>query len=118
MGALSAAGGLHSTAADLARLLTACLDPRATELGEAVGVALTPRVTIPGESGPGEIGLAWHHAVRDGHRVIWHNGMTGGYSAMVALRPARRTGIAVLANDGGVPPSPLDRLVLDTLLGS
>jgi CubicO group peptidase (beta-lactamase class C family) len=75
-------------------------------------------VAISGESGPGEIGLAWHHAVRDGHRVIWHNGMTGGCSAMVAFSPARRAGIAVLANDSGVPPSPLDRLVLDTLLGA
>jgi CubicO group peptidase (beta-lactamase class C family) len=118
MGTLAAAGGLHSTAADLARLLAACLDPGATELGEAVGAALAPRVTIPAEAGSAEIGLAWHHAVRDGHRVIWHNGMTGGYSAMVAFSPARRTGIAVLANDGGVPPSPLDRLVLDTLLES
>lgn len=117
MGALAAAGGLHSTAADLARLLTACLDPEATELGAAIEVALAPRVTIPGEGGPAQVGLAWHHAVRDGHRVIWHNGMTGGYSAMVALRPARRAGIAVLANDGGVPPSPLDRLVLDALFG-
>jgi serine-type D-Ala-D-Ala carboxypeptidase/endopeptidase len=118
MGALAAAGGLHSTAADLARLLTACLDPQSTELGEAVGIALAPRVAIPAEAGSAEIGLAWHHAVRDGHRLIWHNGMTGGHSAMVALRPARRTGIAVLANDGGVLPSPLDRLVLDALLES
>jgi D-alanyl-D-alanine-carboxypeptidase/D-alanyl-D-alanine-endopeptidase len=112
MGALSAAGGLHSTAADLARLLAACLAPETTVLGEAVRVALAPRVTV---SPKGGISLAWHHALRDGQRVIWHNGMTGGFSAMVALNPARRTGAAVLANDGGVPPSPLDALVLDAL---
>jgi D-alanyl-D-alanine-carboxypeptidase/D-alanyl-D-alanine-endopeptidase len=112
MGVLSAAGGLHSTAVDLARLLTACLSPETTALGQAVRVALTPRVTV---STTAEIALAWHHTLRDGQRVIWHNGMTGGFSAMVALSPARRTGIAVLANDGGVPPSPLDDLVLDTL---
>lgn len=112
MGALSAAGGLHSTATDLARLLTACLAPETTGLGQAIRTALTPRVApSPG----GEIGLAWHHALRDGQRVIWHNGMTGGFSAMVALSPGRRTGAAVLANDGGVPPSPLDALVLDAL---
>ncbi len=112
MGVLSAAGGLHSTADDLGRLLTACLRPETTPLGQAVRVALTPRVTV---SPAVEIALAWHHALRDGQRVIWHNGMTGGYSAIVALNPARCAGVAVLANDGGVPPSPLDDLVLDTL---
>jgi hypothetical protein len=37
---------------------------------------------------------------------------------MVALSPEGRTGVAVLANDGGVPPSPLDALVLDALFES
>jgi CubicO group peptidase (beta-lactamase class C family) len=115
MGALSAAGGLHSTATDLARLLEACLAPETTGLSQAVRAALAPRVTTSPET---EVGLAWHHALRDGKRVIWHNGMTGGFSAMVALRPARRAGAAVLANDGGVPPSPLDALVLDALFES
>ena len=115
LGILSAAGGLHSTATDLARLLAACLAPETTGLGQAVRAALMPRVTVSPEA---EIGLAWHHALRDGQRVIWHNGMTGGFSAMVALCPARRTGVAVLANDGGVPPSPLDALVLAALFES
>ena len=115
MGVLSAAGGLQSTATDLARLLTACLAPETTELNAAVRAALTPRVTISPKK---EIGLAWHHALRDGKRVIWHNGMTGGFSAMLALRPARRAGAVVLANDGGAPPSPLDALVLDALFES
>ncbi|HEY0933507.1 MAG TPA: serine hydrolase domain-containing protein [Trebonia sp.] len=112
LGVLSAAGGLHSTAADLARLLTACLDPVGTPLGPALGTALAPQVRLP--SG-GQLGLAWHFAERDGQQVIWHNGMTGGYSAMVALHPARRTAAAALANDGGTPPSPLDSLVFDAL---
>jgi D-alanyl-D-alanine-carboxypeptidase/D-alanyl-D-alanine-endopeptidase len=115
LGVLSAAGGLHSTATDLARLLAACLASEATGLSQAVRAALAPRVTI---SPKAEIGLAWHHALRDGQRVIWHNGMTGGFSAMVALSPEGRTGVAVLANDGGVPPSPLDALVLDALFES
>ena len=115
LGVLSAAGGLHSTATDLGRLLAAALAPETTGLGQAIRAAFTPRVTVPPD---GEIGLAWHHALRDGQRVIWHNGMTGGFSAMVALSPVRRTGIAVLANAGGVPPSPLDALVLDTLFES
>lgn len=114
MGALAAAGGLHSTAADLGRLLTACLAPDGTGLAGAIGAALAPRRRISPD-GDSEIGLAWHHALREGERIIWHNGMTGGFSAMVALNPARRTGAAILANSGGVPRSPIDALVLGAL---
>lgn len=113
MGALSAAGGLDSTAADLARLLTACLDPDSTGLSQAVRAALAPRRRISPDQ---EIGLGWHHSLREGERVIWHNGMTGGFSAMVAFNPARRTGAAVLTNSGGTPPSPIDALVFGALV--
>jgi CubicO group peptidase (beta-lactamase class C family) len=64
-----------------------------------------------------EIGLAWQHTVRDGERVTWHNGMTGGYSAVVAFNPARRAGIAALANGAGSLPSPLDAPVIDAVRG-
>ena len=63
---------------------------------------------VPG----GQIGLAWHHARRDDRTIIWHNGMTGGFSAMVALDLTRGLGVAALANTAGAPPSPLDRAVL------
>jgi len=110
LGALAAAGGLYSTAADLAKLLVACLNPAGSALSGAIRIALEPRKPIGG----GEIGLAWHHAVGSS-RVIWHNGMTGGYSAMVAFNPAHRTGVAALANIGGVPVSPLDRPIMAAL---
>jgi len=47
-----------------------------------------------------------------GRAVIWHNGMTGGFSAMVAFDPARNLGVAALADTAGTPPSPLDQAVL------
>lgn len=112
LGVLAPAGGLYSTAADMARLITACLEPDSTPLGAAIRAALAPRVTA---SAGQEIGLAWHHALRDGQRVIWHNGMTGGYSAIVAFCPERRTGIAALANGAGPLPGPLDAPVIDAL---
>jgi CubicO group peptidase (beta-lactamase class C family) len=59
--------------------------------------------------------LAWHHARRGDRTIIWHNGMTGGFSAMIALDPARRLDVAALANSAGHPPSPLDEAVLRTL---
>jgi CubicO group peptidase (beta-lactamase class C family) len=125
MGALAGAGGLYSTSADLARFLRACLaaagapggpggaggPARDGPLGPAIRAALAPRQPVPG----GDIGLAWHHTRRDGHRIIWHNGMTGGFSAMVAFDPDRGLGVAALANSGGRPPSPLDAAVMAAL---
>jgi D-alanyl-D-alanine-carboxypeptidase/D-alanyl-D-alanine-endopeptidase len=90
LGALAGAGGLYSTSADLARLLRACL-------------------------AGGEIGLAWQHTRRGDHPVVWHNGMTGGFSAMIAFDPDRGLGVAALANSACRPPSPLDEAVLAAL---
>jgi serine-type D-Ala-D-Ala carboxypeptidase/endopeptidase len=117
LGALAGAGGLYSTAADLARFLRACLTAAAAPgtsvasaqaLGPAIRTTLTPHRSIPG----GEIGLAWHLARRGDRTIAWHNGMTGGFSAMVALDLVRGLGVAALANTAGAPPSPLDRAVL------
>ncbi len=111
-GALPGAHGLQSTAVDLAKLLTACLDPGSTPLGPAIDSALRPRVTV---SAAREIGLGWNHDRRDGQRVIWHNGMTGGFTAIVAFCPAKGTGAAAVANGGGDSRLPLDALVIDAL---
>jgi D-alanyl-D-alanine-carboxypeptidase/D-alanyl-D-alanine-endopeptidase len=107
LGALAAAGALYSTSADLGELLRACLRPDGP-LAPAIRATLTPRQPIPG----GEIGLAWHHAVRGDRRISWHNGMTGGFSAMIAFDPDRGLGVAALANSARRPPSPLDQAVL------
>jgi D-alanyl-D-alanine-carboxypeptidase/D-alanyl-D-alanine-endopeptidase len=108
MGALAGAGGLRSTAADLAELLRACLAGSAgAPLDAAIRATMRPRAGIPA----GQIGLAWHLTVRGDREIVWHNGMTGGYSAMIAFDPVRSLGVAALANAAAVPPSPLDEAV-------
>jgi len=72
MGALVACGGLRSTAADLAKLLAACLAPDDSSLGQAIRLSMEPHRTISPEA---EIGLAWHRACPGESSVIWHNGM-------------------------------------------
>jgi CubicO group peptidase (beta-lactamase class C family) len=118
LGALAGAGALYSTVTDLATLMQAGLAATgsppsvpAASLAPAIRATLTPRQPIPG----GDIGLAWHHTRRGDHTIIWHNGMTGGFSAMVALDPARSLGVAALANTASRPPSPLDEAVFRTL---
>ena len=109
LGPMSGAGGLYSTASDLAKLLTACLRPPGTALAGSAPLALATHAVL----GPrAEMGLGWHHALRDGKRVSWHNGMTGGYSAMIALDIERQSAIAALANRGTPPPSPLGAPVM------
>ena len=85
--------------------------PVPTALASAIRATLAPRRPIPG----GEISLARHHTRRGDHTILWHNGMTGGFSAMIALDPARGLAVAALANSAGRPPSPLDEAVLSAL---
>ncbi len=77
----------------------------------AIRATLIPRQPVPG----GEISLAWHHLRRGDHTIISHNGMTGGFSSMVAFDPVRGLGVAALANTASRPPSPLDEAVLRAL---
>jgi len=137
MGPLAPAGGLLSTAADLAKLLRACLAapagtaPAGTPLEAAIRATMRPRAAIRATMRPraairatmrpraaipsGQIGLAWHLTLRGDREIIWHNGMTGGYSAMIAFDPVRGLGVAAMANAAGVLPSPLDEAVFQAL---
>lgn len=115
LGAMGAAGGLSSTAGDMAKLLTACLRPPGTAIAESAPLALATHAVL----GPREeIGLGWHHALRDDRRVSWHNGMTGGYSSMIALDSARQSAVVALANRGTPPPSPLDAAVMSAIFAA
>ena len=115
LGPMAAAGGLYSTAGDLVKLLTACLRPPGTPLAESAPFALATHA----HRGPGaEMGLGWHHALRDGRRVSWHNGMTGGYSSMIALDSERQSAVVALANRGTPPPSPLDAAVMSAIFAA
>jgi D-alanyl-D-alanine-carboxypeptidase/D-alanyl-D-alanine-endopeptidase len=115
LGPLAAAGGLYSTASDMAKLLTACLRPPGTPVAESAPLALATHAVL----GPREeIGLGWHHALRDGRRVSWHNGMTGGYSSMIALDIERQLAVAALANRGTPLPSPLDAPVMKVIFAA
>ena len=81
--------------------------------GQSVFRTGLSKVGMPGA----EIGLGWHHLDRRGQRLTWHNGMTGGYTAVIAVNAAHQTGAVALANTGGAPPSPLDAIVFDALSG-
>ena len=87
---LGPAGGVRSTAADLARLVGALLD------GSAPGVsALDPVRPFAGRAL--RIGAGWLTLDRRGVALTWHNGGTGGFRSIVALDRAAGCGVAVVS---------------------
>jgi serine-type D-Ala-D-Ala carboxypeptidase/endopeptidase len=93
---LAGAGGWRSTAADMVRFLDALLGAPNGRLGPAVTLATENRFPtgVPGLS----VGLAWHILEREGHRIVWHNGQTGGFHSFVGFEPATGANVAVLSN--------------------
>ena len=84
------AGGMRSTAADMAAYATALLN------GSAPGMdALTPRW----DQGHGtQVGYAWNTMQLDGRTVTFHGGATGGFCAAIALDRANHRAVIILSN--------------------
>lgn len=110
------AGGIRSTAADMAVYAQALLD------GWAPGAAAMKPRWDAGDAGE-QVGLAWFTAAAGAgagsttaagngeHPVTWHNGMTGGFAAMIALDRQAERAVVVLSDVA----SPVDDLALQLL---
>jgi serine-type D-Ala-D-Ala carboxypeptidase/endopeptidase len=96
LGALVAAGGLHSTANDLLTLLSAHLRYTETPLASAMASMMDVRR----DTGRGEVALAWFVESPAGSRIVFHDGSMGGYRCFIAFDPQARTGVVVLSNSG------------------
>ena len=84
------AGGIRSTATDMATYAQALLD------GTAPGAdALEPRIEA---GGLGEIGLAWFAIESEGSTITWHNGMTGGFASFIGLDRENDRAVVVLSS--------------------
>ncbi|ROO88672.1 CubicO group peptidase (beta-lactamase class C family) [Actinocorallia herbida] len=102
MAALAGAGGVRGTAADLARLVRAHLDPASTPLGPAIDLVL--RTRRPGAAAWGHLG--WFGTRRPAGPLLWHNGGTAGFTSFVGISPECGVGVVVLSDtrrmvDGG-----------------
>lgn len=97
-GALDAAGALHSTANDLAKLLEAALGLRRSLLGPAMQATLATR--RPGGMAPWstQIALAWNVLKVGDREVVWKNGSANGFRSFVGFDPAARVGVIGLIN--------------------
>jgi CubicO group peptidase (beta-lactamase class C family) len=100
---LAGAGGIRSTLDVMLVFLQANMHPGKTPLAKAIRLSHKPRFVVhaPTEKSPRkvEIGLGWHiNTTPEGMRIVWHNGMTGGYASYVGFVPEKKIGIVVLGN--------------------
>jgi CubicO group peptidase (beta-lactamase class C family) len=100
---LAGAGGIRSTLDDMLVFLRTNMYPDRTPLAEAIRLSHKPRFVVraPTEKDPRkvEIGLGWHiNTTPEGMRIVWHNGMTGGYACYLGFVPEKKIGIVVLGN--------------------
>lgn len=93
--ALAGAGALRSTANDLLTFLSAVLGYIRTPLESAIAALLsvrratgTPRL---------QTALGWQ-ILGERHEIVWKNGGTGGYAALVGFDPRTHLGVVVLSN--------------------
>lgn len=93
--AAAPAGGLRSSARDMAVFLAACLNP-AGPLRPALDAAAEAQ--REDEDGGGKVGLGWMLTGEGEGQLVWHNGATAGSHAFVGFTPQRGAGVVILAN--------------------
>jgi len=93
--ALVGAGGLLSNAEDMLRFVDANVESPTTPLQAAMRVSHEPRVDAGTDM---KVGLNWHIWSTEKHRIVWHNGMTGGCRSFVGFDAERGVGVVVLEN--------------------
>jgi CubicO group peptidase (beta-lactamase class C family) len=93
--ALAGAGAIKCSAGDMLRYLKANMGRLKTPLHPAMELAQKPRASGPDRN---KVGLGWM-ALDTGHgKVVWHNGMTGGYASFIGFTADGKRGVLVLTN--------------------
>lgn len=96
--AMPAMGALKSSANDMAKFLSANMDPASKPFGAAFALLHRPRTVMDEET---RVGLAWQTGHAANRTMVWHGGGTGGYRALIAFEPAKQKGVVVLCNAAG-----------------
>ncbi|ODT70244.1 MAG: hypothetical protein ABS75_14160 [Pelagibacterium sp. SCN 63-23] len=89
------AGALLTSSADLIKFIAAASGQTGTELTPAFETMLAR--TLPVEEGT-SIGLGWFITTTGQGEIVWHNGMTGGYSSFAGFDRLSGNGVVVLTN--------------------
>lgn len=91
--AINPAGGIRSTIADMILFARAQLSPMSSQLAEAILYSQAPRHQIvEGTS----IGTQW--IINSKNDLIWHNGQTYGFNAILAISRKKEIAIVAMTN--------------------
>ena len=100
--AISGAGALRSTLADMSRFADALLAGAKGPLGHVWPLLAGDYVDMPAVGG--KIGLGLVHLKENGEDTYWHNGGTGGYRSVLSVYPASGRAVIVLASNAAAVP--------------
>ena len=89
------AGALLTSSTDLVKFIAAASGQAETDLAPAFDTMLAR--TRPVEDGT-SIGLGWFITTTGQGEIVWHNGMTGGYSSFAGFERNSGNGVVVLTN--------------------
>ena len=118
---LDGAGDINSNIEDMAKWISlqlagGTLDGRRFVSPENLAYTRTPKVAM---SDKAFYALGWVVQQTPNGDIVWHNGGTFGFGAMVALQLDRKLGVIVLFNQSNVGmPDALGLWTLDRLLGN
>ncbi len=90
------AGGLHSTAKDLARFVEANLGFYETDLYPSLQLALIDRA--PQDISYLDVGLEWNIDHKYSPEFVYHAGIVGGHQAFIGFCPETEIGVVILSN--------------------
>ena len=89
------AGGVRSTLPDMVRYLEGELGLRGGAVGPALALTQQLVVSVDGHA----MAMAWTIlSTPGGHRIIAHEGGTGGFSSLVAFDPVAQRGVVLLSD--------------------
>ena len=94
LAAYAPAGGIDATIGDLAAFASAVIDGPLAD-----SAALTDTIALDDESA---LGYLWSVRDDDGHLIVSHNGMTGGFASMMLIDRTAGTAAIVLSNQAEV----------------
>jgi CubicO group peptidase (beta-lactamase class C family) len=102
--ALEGAGGLRSTTKDIINYVKANLEETLP------CIKLSHQSTF--NDGNNNIAMGWHlFTTKKSNEMIWHNGLTGGFSSFCGFIKSKNVGVVVLSNTG----NPCDQIALGIL---
>ncbi|WP_323078559.1 serine hydrolase domain-containing protein [Klebsiella quasipneumoniae] len=105
MDAFAPAGGVRATIVDMAKYAQALL---AGGLAGSDGM----RPLFATDDPDSRVGYAWFTTRIRGREIVWHDGQSGGFAAMMAFDPQRRTAVVILSDTAWPVIGPAIRLLL------